>query len=232
MSIRLFFSDHWVALLELSVFFSLILSSVHLVGRQVAYEKELPTVNRSFALEPGIFARFRWAFKSPKILDDAYKKVSHTGTLPSTLTESCQCDGQVYRIARGDVDMVVVPVEFIPELNRLPQNMINSRMCHAYSMIGHLNGMNVVLETQLHVKTLLQRISPALPELLKPASARIGETINNIFPQETVTWSTVEPIDKVVYCVSRVMSLASVGTPVCDDPDLIRLTFEHTKHGT
>lgn len=99
-------------------------------------------------------------------------------------------------------------------------------------MIGHLNGMNVVLDTQLHVKTLLQRIGPAPPELLKPASGRIGDAISKVFAQETVDRSIVEPIDKVVYCVSRAISLTSVGTPVCDDQDLVRLTFEHTKDGT
>lgn len=134
-------------------------------------------------------------------------------------------------MARGDTDIVVVPVNFIPELNRLPQSMINSRMCHAHSMTGLLNGLDIVLKTQLHVKTLLQRISPALPDLLKPSSVRIEQAIDATFPQDTERWTMLEPIDKVVYCVSRAISLASTGSPACDNPDLIRLTFEHTKHG-
>ena len=40
---------------------------------------ELPVVNRKFALEPSVFARFRWMFRSEKILDAAYNKVSSTG---------------------------------------------------------------------------------------------------------------------------------------------------------
>ena len=128
--------------------------------------------------------------------------------------------------------MVVLPSRFISELNKLPQTMINSRLCHAYSMTGHLNGMNIVLKTNLHVRVLHNRITSALPDLLKPVSARIGETIKSIFTQNTDSWNTVEPMDLVVYSVSRGVSLANVGAPLCDDPDFIRLICEHTKNGT
>lgn len=36
---------------------------------------EFPIVNRTFALEPSILARIRFAFSSEKILHDAYRKV-------------------------------------------------------------------------------------------------------------------------------------------------------------
>lgn len=35
----------------------------------------LPVVNRLFRLEPRVFARFRWAFNSKQILEEADKKV-------------------------------------------------------------------------------------------------------------------------------------------------------------
>lgn len=63
-----------------------------------------------------------------------------------------QYDGKPYTINRGDVDYLVLRSVSVTELNRLPASIINSRMCHAYSMTGHLNGMNVVLKSNLHVK--------------------------------------------------------------------------------
>lgn len=125
----------------------------------------------------------------------------------------------------------MLPPDNVVELNGLPENMINSRMCHAHSMTGHLNGMNVVLKSRLHIKTLLRRISPALPKLLGPVSTRIAETMDEIFPQDTDSWTTVEPLDKAVHCVSRAITLIAVGAPICDDPKLVRLTFEHIKDG-
>ena len=125
----------------------------------------------------------------------------------------------------------MIPSKFIPGINRLPQSAVNSRMCHAYSMTGHLNGMNAVLATTLHVKTLLQRISPAPQELCQPASVRVEKSIEDVFPQSTETLTTLQPIGEVVYGVSCVISLASVGTPVCDQPEYIRLTFQRTKNG-
>lgn len=38
-------------------------------------DEVLPVVNRLFRLEPRVFARFRWAFKSKQILEDADEKV-------------------------------------------------------------------------------------------------------------------------------------------------------------
>ena len=41
----------------------------------VTYHDGLPVVNRSFALEPRIFARLRWAFRARKILEKANDNV-------------------------------------------------------------------------------------------------------------------------------------------------------------
>ncbi|ORY11854.1 cytochrome P450 [Clohesyomyces aquaticus] len=205
-------ATHLVEPRRLVLAFSFLAVFVYILYRSSKYDDNYPIVNRKYAFEPSMFARLRWAVNSQKILDDAYEKY----------------DGQVYRIARGDTDVVVVPAECIKELNKLPQEVCSSRVCHAYSMTGHLNGMDVVLKTNLHVRTILNRITPALPELLKPARTRIAETMSKVFPQDTRTWKVVKPVEEVVYCVSRVITLAAVGAPVCDDPNFIRLSFRHT----
>ncbi|KAL4999869.1 cytochrome P450 [Aspergillus recurvatus] len=184
-----------------------------IVYHHIDSRDDFPTVNRTWALEPSVFSRLRFAFNSEKILRGAYQKYK----------------GQAYRLARGDVDYIVLPPECVTELNRLPASGINSRMCHAFSMTGRLNGMNVVLKSNLHVKTLLNRITPALPALLGPASTRIQETMQDIFPNDSRCWTTIEPMDLIVRCVSRVIALAAVGEPVCDDPEFVDLIFEHTK---
>lgn len=98
-------------------------------------------------------------------------------------------------------------------------------------MVGHLNGMDVVLKTNLHVKTLLNRMTPALPTILRPAAARIEESLKAQFPQDGAPWTTVMPLEAVAHCVSRAMTLASVGEPLCDDPRFIATTLEHNKNG-
>ncbi|KAI9685808.1 MAG: hypothetical protein M1820_010731 [Bogoriella megaspora] len=98
------------------------------------------------------------------------------------------------------------------------------------SLLGNLNGMDAVLETDLHVKMLLNRISPALSELFKPANSRIMETLTNLFPQSTKDWSTVKPLDKIVLCISRGITLAVFGPPACDDMLLNKTFVKHTQH--
>ena len=109
--------------------------------------------------------------------------------------------------------------------------MISSRRSHASTLLGHLNGMDVVLKTNHHVKMLLNRITPALPELLKPSQIRIEETLSRLFPQKTDVWTAVKPVDKIVLCISRSITLVTFGPPICDDPELVHTFMEHTRNG-
>lgn len=148
-----------------------------------------------------------------------------------TSAERSQFEGRAYRLDRGDTDLVVLPPHFITELNGLPQNMISSRRSHASTLLGHLNGMDVVLKTNHHVKMLLNQITPALPELLKPSRVRIEETLTSLFPQRTDAWTAIKPVDKVVLCISCGITVATFGSPTCDDPELVRTFMEHTRNG-
>lgn len=58
------------------IYASLLLIFLYYVQKLMSYDDGLPIVNRSFALEPRIFSRFRWAFWSTDILDRAYAKVN------------------------------------------------------------------------------------------------------------------------------------------------------------
>ncbi|MCJ1405149.1 hypothetical protein MMC11_008375 [Xylographa trunciseda] len=208
------FLQHHKSLLSLVLLSSIILSITYTLLYFPTNGDGLPVVNRRFALEPRVFARIRWATQARNILEDANDKFQ----------------GRAYRLERGDTDLVVLPPLFITELNRLPQNMISSRQSHASTLLGHLNGMDVVLKTNHHVKMLLNRITPALPELLKPSRIRIEESLTSLFPQSTDAWIAVKPVDKIVLCISRGITLATFGTPTCDDPELVRTFMEHTRN--
>ncbi|KAF2184212.1 cytochrome P450 [Zopfia rhizophila CBS 207.26] len=173
---------------------SSILCTIYLLHSHASYNDNIPTVNRRFALEPRIFVRLRWAFGSVKILDDAYEKYHD----------------RAYRLARGDADIIVLPSRFINELNRLPQHFISSRKSHSKSLTGYLNGMDVVQTTNHHVKMLLSR----------PASQRIQSTITELFPRDTDSWNAVEPVNKIVHCISQAITLSTFGPPICDNPKL------------
>ncbi|RAK90788.1 putative cytochrome P450 [Aspergillus costaricaensis CBS 115574] len=182
------------------------------------YEKSrrrdnIPTVNRWFTLEPTVFSRIRFALNSGRIMEIAYQKYK----------------GQAYRLARGDADYIVLPAECVTELNRLPQHMLNSRQCHSYSMTGHLNGINIVLKSNLHVRLLLNTITPALPRFLQPTSVRIEEEMKRSFPQDKDSWKSIDMTDRIAVCVGRAFALAVVGAPMCDNAEFIRLMNEYTK---
>ncbi len=141
-----------------------------------------------------------------------------------------QFEGRAYRLDRGDTDLIVLSPQLITKLNGLPQNMISSRRSHASTLLEHLNGMDVMLKINNHVKMLLNRTIPALPELLKPSQVRIEETLTSLFPQTDAS-TAVKPVDKVVLCINRGITVATFGPSICDDPELVCTFMEHTRNG-
>lgn len=127
--------------------------------------------------------------------------------------------------------MIVLPSECIPELNSLNQDVINSRRSHSTTLLGHLNGINVVLETSYHVKILLNKMTPSLPHFFKPAGDRIQETMLHEFPKSADTWTTVQPLDKLALCISRGITLMIFGPATCDDKELNRAFVDHAENG-
>ncbi|CAI6331425.1 unnamed protein product [Periconia digitata] len=191
---------------------SIVFAILYTLNRHLSYKDGLPLVNRCFALEPRVFSRWRWAFRSDKILDEAYERYK----------------GRPYRLARGDADIVVLPDDMIGELNKLPQSAISSRKSHSSSLTGYLNGMDVVKETNHHVKLLLARVTPALPGLLPSIKTRVQQTITENLPQKEKSWTEIQPVNMIVHCISQAVTLTTFGPPICDNPELIRLCYEHT----
>lgn len=124
--------------------------------------------------------------------------------------------------------MIVLPAKSIADLNKIPQDWLNMRKFLCMTLSGSLNGMNSVLETGVHVKALLFRVSPLLVRLVEPMSTRIQTSLLELLPQDTTSWVEVEPTQAIVHAVSQTITLATFGPPLCDDPELVRLCYEHT----
>lgn len=91
--------------------------------------------------------------------------------------------------------------------------------------------MSVVRHTDHHVKVLLSRVSPAIPELLKPTAERTAAAMKRLFPQKKDVWSTVEPLKLVVECVTEGIVYGLVGPGEWDSPELVRTLVQHTING-
>jgi hypothetical protein len=90
--------------------------------------------------------------------------------------------------------------------------------------------MQVVEKTSYHVRMLLGRISPALPELLAPTTARITASMKKNFPQSD-DWTVIKPLPATVICFSEGIALALFGAKMSENPRLVQLTYELTKNG-
>ncbi|KAI1113351.1 cytochrome P450 [Nemania sp. NC0429] len=206
-------SEGWPRVSLLCMIFAFVVYlSLHSVKSK--YDDGLFTANKLFAWEPAYFARFRWITNAKNIMTAADAKAQ----------------GRPYRLCRGDTDQIILPPAMIPELNRLGMDVLNSRESHAFGLLGHLTGMDVVRKTSFHVRVLLSYISPALPGLFSVTGARISAGIEKEFPQSH-EWTVMKPSKAVVRCISEGIALALFGADMTgDNPDLVHLTHEHTNN--
>lgn len=80
------------------------------------------------------------------------------------------------------------------------------------------------------MRMLLGRISPALPELFAPATARLSDAMKHDFPQ-THEWTEIYLLPAAVRCFSEVVALALFGPQMAQDPRLVELTYGLTRNG-
>ncbi|KAI0896221.1 cytochrome P450 [Annulohypoxylon nitens] len=176
-------------------------------------DDNLPVANKLFWFEPRFFSRVRWTFWAKEILEAADKNAQ----------------GKPYKLAHGGQELVILPARLIPELNRLGTDVLDSRQAHSFTLLGHLTGIDVVEKTSYHVRMLLGRISPALPELFAPATARLSDAMKHDFPQSH-EWTEMYLLPAAVRCFSEVVALALFGPHMAQDPRLVELTYGLTRN--
>ncbi|KAK8043765.1 hypothetical protein PG994_012603 [Apiospora phragmitis] len=174
---------------------------------------KLPVTNRTFRLEPQLITRIRWGFWAKNILHQAHVKY---GDKP-------------YVLARGDMKVTILPASMIPELNQLSADVVSTRKFHAQTLLGHITGIDIVRETGFHVKVLLNRLSPALPQQIEPMGRRISTAVARAMPQTPGDTAIIKPLDLFVEFVSEAVALMLYGSPLCDDPEIVRLCHRHTR---
>ncbi|KAI2472645.1 cytochrome P450 [Annulohypoxylon bovei var. microspora] len=196
------------------VTFAIIAGIFYLVRSDRDHDDGLWNANKRFSWEPTFFAQFRWVTNAQNIINDADAK----------------SQGRAYRLSRGDTDQIILPPAMIPELNSLGMDVLNSRESHAFGLLGHLTGMDVVRKTSFHVRVLLSYISPALPSLFALTGARISAAVGNEFPRGN-EWTLVQPSKGIVRCISEAIALTLFGAEMtAAKPELVHLTHEHTNN--
>ncbi|RYC60778.1 hypothetical protein CHU98_g5412 [Xylaria longipes] len=174
--------------------------------------RDLAVVNRRFPWEPSFFARLRWSLGALSILDNADKKAQ----------------GHPYRLARGDKELLVLPVALISELNCLGSDILDARQSHAFAFMAHLTGLELTTDASYQSRILQRRVSPALPELFLPVAIRISEAMKQNLP-DSKEWKEIKPLAAAVPCFSEGMSLVLFGAEMVKSPQLVKLAYKLTE---
>lgn len=71
-----------------------------------------------------------------------------------------------FKVRRNDNDILVIPNRFVNELHNLSPQMMNGSQALFHNHLGYLADMELMLESDLHLRAVRAKITPNLGNLL------------------------------------------------------------------
>lgn len=74
--------------------------------------------------------------------------------------------------------MLVLPARYVNELRALPNTVASPTVAHAHNLMGGHTNMNIILENNLHFRTLQMKLTPNLGSLTVPMQEELNFAIS------------------------------------------------------
>ena len=80
--------------------------------------------------------------------------------------------------------MVVLPAKYVNELRVLPNYVASPTIAHAHNLMGKYTNMNIILQNNLHFRTLQLKLTPNLNYLTAPMQEELSYAFEKELPLE------------------------------------------------
>ena len=78
--------------------------------------------------------------------------------------------------------MIILPPKLVNELRMLNSSVASPTVAHAHNLMGSHTNMNIILENNLHFRTLQLKLTPQLATLTASMQDEVNWAIENEFP--------------------------------------------------
>lgn len=73
--------------------------------------------------------------------------------------------------------MLVLPPKYVDEIRKLPNHVASPTVAHVHNLMGSSTNMHIILENNLHFRTLQLKLTPNLNSLTRPMQEEVNFAI-------------------------------------------------------
>lgn len=142
-----------------------------------------------------------------------------------------QFKDRMFKVRRNDSEILVISRKYVDELRDMAEDKVSAMEAHLKNMVGRytITNTKLVRESDLHRRTLQQKLTPALGTLIPS----IKEELNFALQAEISDckdWTPVHINELVVRIVARVSARVFVGPNLCRNEKWLYTSIHFTKN--
>ncbi|CAL5867176.1 uncharacterized protein PFLUO_LOCUS1388 [Penicillium psychrofluorescens] len=178
------------------------------------WKTKAPLVGLKTPFDLRVVANWHVFMNLGAILDDGYARFKN----------------QIFRFARNDCDMIVVPNKYIEEIRALPMNVANPKAAHVHNLLGPYTNMDLIMSGDLHFRSIQTKLTPNLASLAAPMRDELKHAVNMELPDCRDQWTTIKPYHVILHMVARLSARVFVGLPIARNEEWLEISTQFTEN--
>ena len=205
--------QHWVQILQGKLIWSFTMVPIAVLVYSVLRAYNIETVKAPSAgyrrfWEPTFWVRLRFSNNAWQIITDGYNKYKDS----------------MFWIRRNDRDILILSNKYVDELRAIPEERLSVVEADVENLKGPY-GLDVILRSDLHTRSLHQKMSPNLQAYVDVIKNELAYAMETEAPNSD-EWTEVPITDLLLRIIARISARFIVGPSLCRNEAWLRVSTE------
>ncbi|KAI1465431.1 putative cytochrome P450 [Daldinia caldariorum] len=181
--------------------------------KTIKKNRDIPFIGSSSTLIPRFILNLLFAAKGADIIERGYRKFKD----------------KAFQLVRNDGHVILLPLEVLDELATLPTTVASPNRALEHDLLGHLTGVNLILESRAHHTIVQRRLTPRLGLMIPRLEREIHEACNESLPKSQ-EWVEFQPYKALSRVSARIAAQAIVPPEFSHHKRWLEISVEYTEN--
>jgi cytochrome P450 len=137
----------------------------------------------------------------------------------------------MFKVMRNDSDILVLPPKYVDELRDMPDDKVSATDANIKNMVGRytIGNISVIRDSDLHRRTLQQKLTPALGTLIPPVKDELVFALKAEV-KDCKDWTPTHVTPLIINIVARVSARIFVGPELCRNAEWLYTSIHYTRN--
>ena len=136
----------------------------------------------------------------------------------------------MFKVARNDSDILVIPNKYVEELRSLPDEKTSAIRAHIKNLLGKYSTTLTLLESDLHTRMLQTKLTPTLGSFIEVIESELLFAMDQKIPANLDDWQSVNVFHIVLRIVARISARVFLGVPACRNEEWLQTSIHYTEN--